>query len=70
MKRVLSIKWETILTIMMFVTTVVSYQVYQDLGQDWKELIVAMFCMSMTIVFLVGHNTIKEFRLVLKENWK
>lgn len=70
MKTFLRIKWELILTMLMFVTTVVSYQVYQDLGQDWKELLVAMFCMSMTIIFMIGYNTIKEFRVVLLQNYK
>lgn len=69
MKKLFSIKWELIILIVLFATTVVSIEVYHELQQDWKTLFIAMICMSLLIIWIIGYSTIKNLRHEIISRW-
>lgn len=64
------IKWEAILVILMFITTIFSWIFYMDFIEDIKALVLAIIPTFMLFALLIGYNSIKEFRHQVITLWK
>ena len=70
MKKVFSIKWELIIAILLGITTLISWSVWQTEKQDWRMLVLTIIPTILFIVWIISYNQIKEFRLEVKNLWK
>lgn len=70
MKKFFSIKWELIIVILLAITTLVSWSVWQTEKQDWRMLVLVLIPTICLIVWIISYSQIKEFRLEVKDLWK
>ena len=69
MKKLFSIKWELIIAILLGITTLISWSVWQTEKQDWRMLVLTIIPTILFIVWIICYSQIKEFRLTVKDLW-
>ena len=69
MKKFLSIKWELIIAILLGITTLISWSVWQTEEQDWRMLVLTLVPTLALIIWIICYNQTKEFRLTVKDLW-
>lgn len=69
MKKLFSIKWELIIAILLGITTLISWSVWQTEKQDWRMLVLTIIPTILFIVWIISYSQIKEFRLTVKDLW-
>ena len=69
MKKLFSIKWELIIAILLGITTLISWSVWQTEKQDWRMLVLTLIPTICLIVWIISYSTIKEFRKQVKDLW-
>lgn len=69
MKKLFSIKWELITAILLGLTTLISWSVWQTEKQDWRMLVLTIIPTIAFIVWIISYFQIKEFRLSVKDLW-
>ena len=56
------IKWENIIVLMLFITTIRCWFFYMEFVEDTRALAIAIVPTIMLLVVLISYNTIKAFR--------
>lgn len=69
MKKLFSIKWELVIAILLGITTLTSWLVWQTEKQDWRMLVFTIIPTILFIVWIICYSQIKEFRLTVKSLW-
>lgn len=69
MKKLFSIKWELIIAILLGITTLISWSVWQTEKQDWRMLVLTIIPTILFIAWIISYSQIKEFRLQVKYLW-
>ena len=62
MKKVLRIKWEAIMTLILFGTTIYGWIVYSNNAEDVKVLALACITTFMFVMIISCYQTIKNIR--------
>lgn len=63
------IKWETIMVLVMFVTTIMGWLFYMQFVEDTRALAIAIVPTIMLLMLLISYNSIKAFRHEVINNW-
>ena len=69
MKRFFQIKWETIMTLMLFAITIYGWFVYSNYANDTKVLAIACITTFMFLMVLMSYKTIKNIRHEILNSW-
>lgn len=69
MKKLFSIKWELIIAILLGITTLISWSIYQSDLKDWRMVVLTIIPTILFIVWIICYSQIKEFRLTVKSLW-
>ena len=70
MKTILRIKWETIMTLLIFATTIYGWVVYMNYVDDIRVLAMACITTFMFLMILISYRTIKNIRKEILTLWK
>ena len=62
MKKILRIKWEIIMTLILFATTIYGWVVYTKYVNDIKVLAMACITTFMYVFILISYKSIKNIR--------
>ena len=72
MIKLLKIKWETIISILVGLVTIISWSLYES-GcdfKDWRMLVITLISTVLFIVTIIGYQDIKKFRHDVLKMWK
>lgn len=69
MKKVFSIKWELIIAILLGITTLISWSLWETDVNDWRIIALILIPTFCLIVWIISYSKIKEFRLEVKKLW-
>lgn len=69
MKTILRIKWETIMTLLIFATTIYGWVVYMNYVDDIRVLAMACITTFMFLMILISYRTIKNIRKEILTLW-
>ena len=70
MKTFLRIKWETIMTLMLFGITIYGWIFYSDFPNDTRVLAIACITTFMFVMILGSYKTIKNIRQEALKLWQ
>lgn len=70
MKKVFSIKWELVIAILLGLTSIISWSLWETDVNDWRIIALILIPTFCLIVWIISYNQIKEFRLEVKKLWK
>lgn len=70
MKKVFSIKWELVIAILLGLTSIISWSLWETDVNDWRIIVLILILTFCLIVWIISYNQIKEFRLEVKNLWK
>ena len=69
MKKVLRIKWELIMMLLITFTTIYGWVVYANYADDVRLLSIAVMTTFMFFGVAISYNTIKKIRHIVIEMW-
>lgn len=69
MKKVLSIKWELIIAIILGINSLVSWSLWETNIKDWRIVALILIPTIGFIAWIICYNQIKQFRLEVKKLW-
>lgn len=69
MKKLLRIKWEAIVVLMLLATTIYSWLVYSNNANDTRVLAIACITSFMFIMYLFCYKTLKNIRHEIISLW-
>lgn len=69
MKTILRIKWETVMTLLIFATTIYGWVVYMNYVDDIRVLAMACITTFMFLMILISYKTIKNIRHEILTLW-
>lgn len=69
MKTILRIKWELVIAILLGISALVSWSLWETENHDWRLLVLLLIPTIVFAVWIISYSQIKEIRKEVLKLW-